>query len=160
MACEIERKFLVDTAQWTPPAQGVKIIQGYLVRSEKVSVRLRLADKQAFLTLKGSTRGISRSEFEYEIPPADAMQMMQEFSDGNFVCKTRYYVQVGKHCGEVDVFDGANAPLVMAEIKLASEDEEFEKPDWILEEVSADRRYRNAYLAGHPYSQWQIEEKA
>ncbi len=154
MGCEIERKFLVDLTRWQQPDAGIKIIQGYLVRSEKFTVRLRLADQQAFLTIKGSTHGISRSEYEYPIPLSDAMKMFQEFSDGNFITKTRYYTQVGQHRWEVDIFEGANTGLALAEIELSDENEFFEKPEWATSEVSFDRRYRNAALISHPYTQW------
>lgn len=155
MGCEIERKFLVDPAKWQPPSAGIRIVQGYLIRSGKLSLRLRLAGDKAFLTIKGASKGISRSEFEYEIPPEDLDAMFAEFGNGRFISKTRYYQQVGSHRWEIDVFDGENAGLVMAEIELDSPDESFEMPDWVLEEVSGDKRYRNACLVENPYSTWQ-----
>ena len=155
MGCEIERKFLIDTAKWQPQSRGVRIVQGYLVRSEKLSLRLRLADDKAFLTIKGASKGISRSEFEYEIPPEDLDAMFEEFGSGKFISKTRYYQQVGSHCWEIDIFEDENSGLAMAEIELAAPDEIFEMPDWVLEEVSEDKRFRNAYLVENPYSTWQ-----
>lgn len=155
MAQEIERKFLVNLDLWQPPANGVKIMQCYLARTEGMTLRLRLADDKAFLTLKGATRGISRSEFEYAIPRQDALDMLKEFPVSASVCKTRYYEQVGNHRWEVDIFEGANAGLAVAEIELESADEKFELPEWVTGEVSSDRRYRNAYLAEHPYKKWQ-----
>ena len=155
MGCEIERKFLIDTAKWQPPAEGVRIVQGYLVRSEKISLRLRLADDKAFLTIKGASKGISRSEFEYEIPPEDLEAMFDEFGSGKFISKTRYYQQVGSHRWEIDIFEGENSGLAMAEIELTDPDECFEMPEWVLEEVSEDKRFRNAYLVENPYSTWQ-----
>ena len=155
MGCEIERKFLIDTAKWQPQSRGVRIVQGYLVRSEKLSLRLRLADDKAFLTIKGASKGISRSEFEYEIPPEDLDAMFEEFGSGKFISKTRYYQQVGSHCWEIDIFEDENSGLAMAEIELAAPDEIFEMPDWVLEEVSEDKRFRNAYFVENPYSTWQ-----
>ena len=155
MACEIERKFLVDTKRWQPADEGLKIMQCYLVRSPEMSLRLRLAGEQAFLTIKGASHGISRSEFEYTIPRQDAFDMLKEFKVKNSIIKTRYYTQVGSHRWEIDVFEGDNHGLVLAEIELGSEDENFIMPDWITEEVSGDPRYRNACLAAHPYKQWQ-----
>ena len=154
MAKEIERKYLVDLTRWQPQGKGIRIMQCYLVRSEKMTLRLRLADDQAFLTIKGRTSGISRSEFEYNIPRKDALDMLKEFPVSASVCKTRYYEQIGAHRWEVDIFEGANAGLAVAEIELTAADETFELPPWVLQEVSDDRRYRNAYLADHPFSNW------
>ena len=155
MAQEIERKFLVNLDLWQPPAQGIRIMQCYLVHAEGMTLRLRLTEDKAFLTLKGATRGISRSEFEYMIPRQDALDMLKEFPVSASVCKTRYYSQVGNHRWEVDIFEGNNAGLAVAEIELASADETFEMPEWVTQEVSDDRRYRNAYLAEHPYKDWE-----
>lgn len=154
MALEIERKFLIDTALWLKPGKGIKIVQGYLVRSMGLSIRLRIADEQAFLTVKGAAKGFTRSEFEYEIPVDDAQKMLQEFSDGSTVSKTRYRTMVGDHCWEVDIFEGANTGLAVAEIELANEDESFKMPDWVTCEVTGDKRYNNTYLAEHPYQEW------
>lgn len=154
MACEIERKFLVDLGKWQKPDNGVKIMQGYLIRNEKISLRLRLAENKAFLTIKGASNGISRSEFEYEIPPEDLEAMFAEFGSGKYVSKTRYYEKVGGHLWEIDIFEGDNAGLAVAEIELSSADEKFEKPVWATEEVSDDKRYRNACLLENPYKFW------
>ena len=155
MAKEIERKYLIDQTRWQPTAEGSFIMQGYLLRSKELTIRLRLKDNRAFLTLKGAACGISRSEFEYEIPPGDAQAMLDEYANGNMVCKKRYLTNVGKHCWEVGIFEGANRGLAVAEIELESEDEEFILPDWVTREVSGDIRYNNAYLAEHPYTGWQ-----
>ena len=154
MGCEIERKFLIDPAKWQKPEKGVRIMQGYLIRSEGLSLRLRLADDKAFLTIKGASKGISRSEFEYEIPPEDLEAMLKEFGSGKYISKMRYYEQVGDHRWEIDIFEGENAGLAVAEIELQSEDETFELPSWVTEEVSGDFRYRNAYLVENPYTKW------
>ena len=155
MAEEIERKYLIDPARWQRPESGIKIMQCYLVRSQAMTLRLRLADEKAFLTIKGPTCGITRSEFEYESPRQDALDMLKEFPVSASVCKTRYYSQVGNHRWEVDIFEGNNAGLAVAEIELPAADAEFELPEWVTQEVSDDRRYRNAYLAEHPYKDWE-----
>ena len=154
MAREIERKYLVKHELLPELSNGVKMVQCYLVRSEKFTLRLRLADQKAFLTIKGRSSGISRSEFEYEIPALDALNMLKEFNPGNSVCKTRYCIDFAGHTWEVDVFEGSNSGLITAEIELNSEDEIFELPPWIASDISEDPRYRNANLAAHPYQEW------
>ena len=154
MGCEIERKFLVDLEKFQKPEKGIKIMQGYLFRSERISLRLRQADEKALLTIKGASDGIARSEFEYEIPPADLEAMFTEFGTGKYISKMRYHEKVGSHLWEIDVFEGDNAGLVIAEIELDSTDEEFEMPVWATKEVSTDKRYRNAYLVETPYKLW------
>ena len=155
MGCEIERKFLIDLNKWQKPEKGILIMQGYLIRTEKISLRLRMADDKAFLTIKGASKGIARSEFEYEIPPADLDAMFSECGSGKFIRKTRYLEKVGPHTWEIDIFEGDNAGLAVAEIELSNADEEFEMPDWVLQEVSDDKRYRNAYLVENPWNTWQ-----
>jgi len=152
MATEIERKFLVS-ADWPRPAQGTRLLQGYLSRGA-VSVRVRTSAERAWLTVKGPTSGLSRAEFEYEVPLVDAEEMLA-LSPTKPIEKTRYLVPLGRHVVEVDVFAGENAGLVVAEIELATEDESFDKPSWLGEEVTTDPRYRNTALAESPYSTWQ-----
>lgn len=154
MPCEIERKFLIDPNRCPLPDTGVKMLQGYMVRSMELSIRLRLAGDQAYLTIKGAQHNFTRSEYEYTIPVEDAENMLKEFADGQMVAKTRYSIPAGSHTWEVDIFEGANAPLAVAEIELSDEDETFEIPDWIICEVTGDKRYNNTYLAEHPYSEW------
>ncbi len=155
MGKEIERKYLVDRSRWQQPESGIRIMQCYLVRNGDLTLRLRLTDEQAFLTLKGRTNGISRSEFEYAVPRKDALDMLKEFPVSKSVIKTRYYTEVDGFRWEVDVFEGDNAGLCVAEIELPSDDTVFTLPEWAICEVSHDRRYRNAYLADHPYQEWQ-----
>jgi len=155
MATEIERKFLVAAA-WPRPAQGTRLLQGYLSRGGPVSVRVRTSGHQAWLTVKGPTSGLARAEFEYEIPTTDAEEMLA-LSRSGVIEKTRYLVPHGRHVLEVDVFAGDNAGLVVAEVELESEDDVFTKPDWLGEEVSADPRYRNSALAEHPFSTWPVQ---
>ena len=154
MGLEIERKFLIDKTLCPLPAEGIKMVQGYLVRTMELAIRLRLAGEEAFLTIKGAQKNFTRSEYEYTIPAADAEKMLDEFADGQLVSKTRYLIPVGSHTWEVDIFEGANSPLAVAEIELAGEDEKFELPNWIKCEVTGDKRYNNTYLAEHPYSEW------
>ena len=158
MALEIERKFLIDKTRCPLPAEGVKMVQGYLMRSMELSIRLRLAGEEAFLTIKGAQKNFTRSEFEYQIPAEDAKKMLDEFIDRELVSKTRYYIPAGNHTWEVDIFEGANAPLAIAEIELSSEEESFELPKWVTSEVTGDKRYNNTYLAEKPYSTWNDKE--
>jgi adenylate cyclase len=155
MATEIERKFLVLNEGWRAAVVSEKpIVQGYLATAGRSTVRARIKGDQGFLTVKGRAQGISRAEFEYPIPVEDARAMLDEMAESALVEKVRYEVQQGPHLWELDVFSGANAGLVVAELELASEDESFARPDWLGEEVSEDRRYTNASLARHPYKDW------
>ena len=152
MGIEIERKFLVVGDGWRQGA-GVPYAQGYLNRDPQRTVRVRIAGERAFLTVKGVSRGATRAEFEYEVPLADAAQML-ELSDGPVVRKVRRLVEHAGSTWEVDEFEGENAGLVVAELEMASEDQHFEKPDWLGREVTDDPRYYNSSLAAHPYSRW------
>ncbi|HBJ76474.1 MAG TPA: adenylate cyclase [Porphyromonadaceae bacterium] len=155
MSQEIERKFLVKGSF---PVEGVAseyIAQGYIASTEKGTFRVRIKGEKGFITLKGHAKGISRTEYEYEIPKEEAIQLLREFSLTPIVEKTRYYIPQGKHLWEVDSFLGANKGLIVAEIELQSEDEPFDKPIWIGEEVSQNPRYRNSMLAQCPFSTWE-----
>lgn len=153
MALEIERKFLVDTSKWIPTKRGTKIIQAYLGLFPSPTIRIRIAGNKAFLTIKGTSRTISRPEFEYEVPVEDAKELMK-LAISNPVEKTRYRVQHEGSLWEVDVFKGKNKGLVMAEIELESENQYFSRPNWLLQEVSDDGRFYNSYLSGHPFQHW------
>lgn len=155
MAVETERKFLVVGDQWrSTVTSSTRIVQGYLASTPEVTVRVRVRGDRGFLTIKGRTSGISRSEYEFDIPVEDAEAMLQELAVGPVVEKTRHLIEVGGHVWELDVFAGDNEPLVMAEIELRSADESFVIPQWAGLEVSDDPRYYNVNLAQHPYSQW------
>lgn len=155
MGLEIERKFLVKNASWRDAVEGRDaILQGYLTESGSATVRVRVKGERGFLTLKGATSGVTRSEFEYEIPVADARCMIETLSVLPTIDKVRHRVPVGDHVWEVDVFSGENAGLVLAEIELTSEDESFVLPDWAGTEVSGDPRYYNSNLARHPFKRW------
>jgi len=153
MATEIERKFLVNTEKWTPKVQGTLLVQAYLSVDPNPTVRVRIAGEKAFLTIKGRTKTISRPEFEYEIPVNEAQEMMN-LAISKPVEKIRYKIMHEGFLWEVDVFSGKNEGLVIAELELESEDQSFPRPDWLLTEVSGDRKYYNSYLSEHPFQEW------
>lgn len=155
MPTETERRFLVqrDKLRLPPAQEGIAILQGYLHSREDLSIRVRMAGEQAFLTIKGKSSGLSRPEFEYEIPAVDAEELLHLC--GEKVEKIRYKIPMDAFCWEVDVFGGANEGLILAEIELESEEQVFPRPDWLGEEVSFDSRYQNACLAKNPFSRWQ-----
>ena len=155
MALEIERKFLVVNERWREHVEAEsRLVQGYLTASGPVTVRVRRDGIQAYLTLKGATQGISRREFEYPLPLADAEILLRELTVLPLIEKTRYHVRHGRHLWDLDVFAGDNAGLVLAELELEQVAEAFARPDWLGAEVSADPRYFNAQLARHPYCRW------
>lgn len=154
MGVEIERKFLVVGDSWKNEAQSTPFKQGYILNDPARNVRVRRAGEKGKLTIKGATKGLSRTEYEYEIPVQDAEELLRDFCEQPLIEKTRYKVKVGNHIWEVDEFHGLNSGLVLAEVELASEDETFEKPEWLGEEVSSDHRYFNAYISQNPYSTW------
>ena len=152
MAVEIERKFLVRNTQALAGIGGIPYRQGYL-QCKDATVRVRVAGNQGYLTIKGPTVNISRAEYEYEIPLSDAQQMLDTLC-GALVEKTRYRLDYKKHCWEVDIFEGLNAGLVLAEVEIQHESESVALPDWIGMEVSGDYRYYNSWLAQNPYCSW------
>ena len=154
MAKEIERKFIVDTNIWRPADPGVRILQGYLPSSTKTIVRVRISGDNAWLTIKGENRGMVRPEFEYPIPLADAMQMLEELCVRPFIEKTRHLLRFSGADWTVDVFEGENAGLVVAEIELARENQRVTLPPWAGAEVTDDPRYYNSSLTAHPYCRW------
>ena len=155
MATEIERKFLLRDDGWQAKADdGEFIRQGYLAGSEKSSIRVRVTDDKANLNIKSATLDVTRQEYEYDIPLAEANELLNTLCEGPLIEKIRYHVRHGNHLWEVDVFSGDNEGLVVAEIELASAEEAFEKPDWLGEEVSNDKRYYNVCLVKHPYKDW------
>ena len=155
MAVEIERKFLLKNDSWRDSVVRSHVLkQGYLASSPLPTVRVRTSDDKAFLTIKGRTEGISRVEFEYEIPSEEALEMLK-LSAQQPIEKTRYIVEVNGHTWEIDVFEGSNAGLVLAEVELDSEDEKVELPDWIDFEVTHDPRYYNSALSKTPFSTWE-----
>ena len=156
MALEIERKFLVlDDSYKREAFSFYHIQQGYICRGHGKTVRVRIRDKQAFITIKGPSPdgGLSRYEFEQEIPLADARQLMSLCEPG-VIDKTRWLVKSDEHVFEVDEFHGDNAGLVVAEVELSDARESFKKPHFIGKEVTGDHRYYNAQLCLHPYGSW------
>ena len=153
MGREIERKFLVVSDTWRESADAVRMVQGYLSPGPPMSVRVRIEGNEASLNIKESLLEIGRAEFEYPIPVPDAEAMLERCV-GQIVSKTRHRVRHGGHVWEVDVFEGDNAGLVVAEVELTSETDVVILPPWVGREVSTDPRYRNTYLAEHPYVTW------
>ena len=156
MAVEIERKYLVDTALWQRPEGGVRMRQGYVATKDGTTVRVRIAGDKAFLTLKDHAVGLTRHEFEYEIPVADAETLLDTMCAKPQVDKIRYRIPAAEPglVWEVDEFLGDNAPLVTAEIELPTEDTPFSKPAWLGADVTNDHRYKNNNLVATPYSSW------
>ena len=153
---EIERKFLVKGDSYKQQAYGSsRIQQGYICSRHGRTVRVRIRDARGYLTIKGPSEdgGLSRYEFEKEITLEEARQLMKLCEPG-VIDKTRYLVKSGKHTFEVDEFYGENEGLVMAEVELGSEDEPYEKPDFIGKEVTGDKRYYNSHLRECPFSVW------
>lgn len=155
MIIEIERKFLVQNDSWRDDyTKKVHLRQGYLPTSKGCTVRVRLSDAEGWITIKGPSVNISRSEFEYLIPRADAEKMLLEFAADNFIEKIRYSINYHGSEWVVDEFFGRNRGLVLAEIELDSEDSDYSKPPWVGMEVSQDHRYSNSSLSQHPYLNW------
>ena len=154
MGEELERKFLVRNDDWREGAQGSLYRQGFLSTEPERTVRVRVAESRGWITVKGRGLGLRRPEFEYEIPVDDAQEMLERLCQRPLIEKLRYKLRVGDHLWEIDVFEGDNAGLVLAEIELRSEEEPFETPAWLGEEVTGDARYFNANLVAHPYRSW------
>ncbi|WP_321528209.1 CYTH domain-containing protein [Sedimenticola selenatireducens] len=155
MALEIERKYLVINDKWKENILSKSVLkQGYIANQPNATVRVRIAGEVAYLNIKSATTGITRAEFEYQIPLSDAEQILEQVAEHPFIDKTRYKVQWGSHVWDLDLFAGENQGLIMAEVELNSEDESFELPPWAGKEVSGDPRYYNASLVKHPYTQW------
>lgn len=154
MGKEIERKFLIKGDAWRSLAKGTFYRQGYLNSAKERTVRIRTIDDKAFLTIKGLTVGATRSEYEYEIPPADCNAMLDVLAEKPLIEKKRYKVPFEGLTWEIDEFFGDNAGLIMAEVELKSEAQAFKRPEWVGEEVTADPRYFNSNLTKHPYTRW------
>ena len=155
MAIEIERKFLVLENTWQNKAlPGVRCLQGYLLESDHLLIRVRLYDQQGFLAVKARKSGFSRFEYEYEIPSGEAEEMLVALCLQPLIEKTRYELIYEGHCWEIDVFSGLNQGLVVAEIELTHEEETFIKPPWAGLEVTHDPRYLNVNLVKCPYRTW------
>jgi|TARA_B110000459_G_C16620577_1_gene501387 adenylate cyclase len=154
MALEIERKFLLKNDTWKPLIkEEILIKQGYLNSEKERTVRIRTYGDKGVITIKGKNNNLTRKEFEYPIPLADVIEML-ELTEMPIIEKTRFIVINDGNTWEIDVFKGVNKGLVVAEIELENETEKFEIPDWIGEEVSADPKYYNASLIKHPFTAW------
>jgi CYTH domain-containing protein len=154
MSREIERKYLVVGDAWRFLGTATEIRQGYLSTVKERTVRVRVVGDAAYLTIKGITRGATRAEFEYPIPVSDADEMLDELCERPLIEKTRHVVVSAGMVWEIDEFAGVNDGLTIAEVELEHEDQPFEIPDWVGDEVTADPRYFNANLIAHPFSQW------
>ncbi|MGL5033582.1 MAG: CYTH domain-containing protein [Microcystaceae cyanobacterium] len=154
MATEIERKFLVIGDPWRSLSKGKPYRQGYIPTQDHTTVRIRIAGDQGFLTIKSKTEGISRREYEYEIPFGDANEMLDNLCQKPLIEKIRYRIRIDNLIWEVDEFAGDNQGLIVAEVELETEDQAVILPDWIGEEVTGDNRYYNSNLAQFPYRLW------
>jgi len=154
VAKEIERKFLVSGDAWRGGSPGTRIRQGYLSRQAERTVRVRSAGGKGTLTIKGKSQGATRDEYEYEIPASDADELLDRLCERPLVEKTRYLVPYGGLTWEIDVFEGDNRGLVVAEVELEDERQAVPLPPWILREVTQEARYFNSNLARHPFKTW------
>lgn len=150
---EIERKFLVDINAWCPKDTGNPIVQGYLSTEKERVVRVRIKGEKAWLTIKGKSTGISRIEMEYEIPVHEAKVLMELCHDFP-IRKKRFVEKINGMTWEIDVFEGENSGLVIAEVELSDENQQVDLPDWVTKEVSTDHRYFNSWLSEHPFATW------
>lgn len=155
MSIEIERKFLVRGEEWKTWSKPVLLRQGYLSSAPERVVRVRIEGDEAMLTIKGRNVGAARNEWEYPIPIKDASVLLDQLCEQPLIEKYRYRIEYRGFIWEIDEFFGENTGLVVAEIELQSEDQAFDKPDWIGDEVTHDPRYFNANLIRHPYRNWQ-----
>jgi len=155
MPIEIERKFLLASDNWrNVVTKSLRIRQGYMGEIDKASVRIRVQGDKANINIKSATLSMRRMEYEYAIPLNEAEEMLDQLCKQPQVDKTRYIVEQGKHKWEIDEFYGNNEGLVVAEIELSDEDEAFDKPEWIGEEVTEDARYYNVNLIKFPFKDW------
>ncbi len=156
MGIEIERKFLVADDRWRDDVRSSRrIAQGYISTEPERTVRVRLTEQTGLLTIKGRAEQLVRAEYEYEIPADEARQLLDDFCSPHPIEKVRHEVDVGDHLWELDVFEGANEGLVLAEVELQSPDESFEPPPWIGNEVTGEVRYYNSRLVDNPVAQWE-----
>jgi len=155
MAQEIERKFLVKGEFKTLAKKETRITQGYLSSIPERTVRVRVKGDKGFITIKGigNESGASRYEWEKEIPTEEVKELLKICEPG-VIDKTRFLVEAGEHTYEVDEFYGENEGLIVAEVELSSENETFEKPEWLGEEVTGDVKYYNSMLMKNPYTKW------
>lgn len=154
MGTEIERKFLVISDSWRQGATGVAIRQGYLSSRKECAVRVRVSGGKGYLTVKGMSVGITRQEFEYEIPVEEAHAMLDTLAERPLIEKTRYTLAVDGLLWEIDEFSGENSGLIIAEVELEDAAQQITPPSWAGRDVSDDPRYFNANLVRNPYCTW------
>ena len=162
MPVETERKFLLKNAGWRQTAVSCSLLRqayAHFQGNSRLTFRIRLADDQAFLTLKGPVSGCSRREFEYSIPKQEAEEILKEFCEDGQIEKYRYTVPYAGHVWEIDEFLGRNTGLILAEVELDSPDEALDIPDWIGREVTRELRFYNSRLLDYPYQDWKPEER-
>ncbi len=155
MATEIERKFLLKNDLWRDAVvKSTHFRQGYLMTSKKSSVRIRIEGELSNINIKSATLGIVRKEYEYPVPLEDANELLDNLCEKGLIEKVRHYLHVENHEWEIDEFKGDNQGLIVAEVELKDEQEEFHYPEWLGQEVSAEKKYYNALLVKRPYNTW------
>ncbi len=154
MGIEIERKFLIKDDAWRALAKGTQYRQGYLNSTKERTVRVRTINDKGFLTIKGISTGATRAEYEYEIPHAETVAMLDELCEKPLIEKNRYKIAFEGLIWEIDEFFGENQGLIVAEVELESEDQQFEKPEWVGDEVTGDPKYFNSNLILNPFAKW------
>lgn len=159
MGQEIERKFLLSNDAWRVNALGIQYRQGYLNSAKERTVRIRTVGDQAFLTIKGISVGATRAEYEYPMPLDDCNALLDNLAEKPLIEKKRYKIKRGDLVWEIDEFFGDNRGLIVAEVELQSEDQPYDKPDWIGQEVTGDPRYFNSNLIKLPFNRWQAAAK-
>jgi adenylate cyclase len=154
MGLEIERKFLLKNTDWKSEAdEGTLIKQGYLNSHIERTVRVRISNNKGEITIKGKTNNLTRKEFEYQIPLEEAISLIK-LCEQPIIEKTRFLIKQGNLKWEIDEFEGDNKGLIVAEIELENESQNFDKPDWIGQEVSQDAKYYNSSLLSNPFKNW------
>lgn len=154
MAIEIEKKFLVKSSDWKNLGSKKFYRQGYLLISKDLTIRIRTIETSGFITIKGKKIGISRKEFEYQVPLEDALEMINKMCEKPIIEKYRTTIKINDIFWEVDEFIGDNQGLVIAEVELSDENQKIILPDWVGEEVTNDYRFTNSYLVKHPFKDW------
>jgi len=154
MGTETERKFLVTGDGWRSLSSPTLYRQGYIPTQNQATVRIRRAGSSAYLTVKGPTVGITRAEYEYEIPCSDADMMLNTLCKHPLIEKYRHRVSLDGVLWEIDEFQGDNSGLILAEVELSHPDQQVNLPEWVGDEVSQDSRYFNVNLAQQPYGTW------
>ncbi|RPI63838.1 MAG: CYTH domain-containing protein [Ignavibacteriales bacterium] len=154
MGIEIERKFLVKSDEWKSLGKSIFYKQGYLLSDKNRTIRIRTIDDKGFITIKSSVKGISRNEFEYEIPVEEARVILETLCEKPFIKKYRTKIQLNELVWEVDEFIDENDGLVIAEVELENENQKIDIPNWIGEEVSGDKKYFNSMLVKNPFTKW------